>query len=85
MLPDEGLPTWTKRREAELELWCDEHLAALSSLQVEDLTDPTVVRAIATRARMLAVCAERLDALRGGQAEIEAAAAELRAELDLLP
>lgn len=81
---DDRLDTWAQRREAELELWCDEHLAALSALQLADLRDPAVTRAMATRARMLAACADRLTALRGGQAEVEAAVAELRLELDLL-
>ena len=81
---DDRLDTWSQRREAELELWCDEHLAALAELQLGDLTDPAVTRAISTRSQMLAACADRLTALRGGQAEVEAAVAELRLELDLL-
>ncbi len=76
--------TWAQRREAELELWCDDHLAALAELQLGDITDLEVVRAIGARAQLLADCTARLTALRGGQAEVEAAVAELRTELDLL-
>ncbi|WP_205698264.1 hypothetical protein [Conexibacter sp. SYSU D00693] len=78
---DDALPTWTQRREQDLSLWVDEHLAALGQLQLQDLDDPAVLRAVATRAHALAACAERLHALRGGQAEVGGLVAAFREQL----
>ncbi len=83
-MSDETCPTWTARRVTELELWCDDHLAALAELQLGDLGDPATVRALGTRARDLAVCAEMLEALRGDDAEVERAVLALRAGLATL-
>ncbi|WP_205698265.1 hypothetical protein [Conexibacter sp. SYSU D00693] len=78
---DEVSPTWSHRRADDLVRWTDEHLASLAALQLRDLDDPAVIRTIATRARDLAECAERLEALRGHDAEVERAVALLRAQL----
>ena len=81
---DEALdphPANPARRSAELELWCDDHLAALAALQLDDLRDAAVLRAIATRARDLAECAEKLEVLRGDDDEVELAVLALRESL----
>jgi hypothetical protein len=83
-VPDETAPLRIARRAAELELWCDDHLAALGALQLGDLADPAVVRTIATRARDLADCAEKLEALRGDDDEVERAVLALREHLAAL-
>lgn len=59
------LSTWTQRREAQLEVWIDEHLAGLAKLRCADLRDAAVIRAIATRSAELARLTEHLGALRG--------------------
>jgi hypothetical protein len=77
----DDLFTWTQKREALLELWVDEHLASLSSLQLCDLEDPAVLRAIATRANELARITEKLAALRGSDGEVNGLVDAFREQL----
>jgi hypothetical protein len=77
----DDIPTWTQQREAALELWADEHLAALAELQAMDLRDPAVLRAITTRATELAAVAEHLGQLRGSLTQEELLLAAFRNQL----
>lgn len=77
----EFLPTWAQQREAQLQLWVDEHLASLAALQLADLDDPAVLRAIATRAGELAACAQRLATLAGADLEEDALVAAFKLQL----
>jgi hypothetical protein len=82
MADDEpDLRTWHQRREAELELWADEHLAALAELGARDLRDPAVLRAIATRAEELASISRRLGQLRGDDLRADLLASAFRLQL----
>lgn len=79
---EDSIPTWSQRREAELELWAEAHLSDLALVVPGALADPATLRSVATRARALADCAERLRHLRGDGAQVDAEAAALRAALD---
>lgn len=67
--------TWTQRRALERELWLDGHLAALHDVRAEDLDDVAALRALETRARLLAdtAAAVRRDRRDDAAVEVEVA------------
>jgi len=86
MEPDDPtILTAAQLRDIEREGWLAGHLDALAELREADLDDPTVLKAVATRATEAAAIAETLADRRGAGAHAAKALADLRRALPTSP